>query len=243
MHLMATITHWLDLLDRSCGNAYPWETFSSHCSSFIRCLWGGLQKRRFTWLWLARRSSWRERLGLFHNIWEDWESFAETEDTRLCARYLWCPVCFCMTHSFAIRPQYHGVRCESRWMFAQPEATGLGVTIKGSHNVQLISATCLISFFVCVCLEGVVLSTWFGFHKFPKLPLRLLGGQKTQRWISRFWVDTNELWWKFTSHHCRAWVSPFGLMLQLACCSHIIFSAMTRHSLDEAMLMKPWKSI
>lgn len=135
----------------------------------------GLQKRRFTWLWLARRS-------LFHNIWEDWESFAETKETRLCARYLWCSVCFCVTHSFAIRPLYHGARCESRWMFAQPEATGLGVRIKESHNVQLISAACLISLFFCVCLEGVVLSTGFGFHKFPKLPSQTAGGQKTRRW-------------------------------------------------------------
>lgn len=202
----------------------------------------GLQKRRFTWLWLARRSSWRERLGLFHNIWEDWESFAETKETRLCARYLWCSVCFCVTHSFAIRPLYHGARCESRWMFAQPEATGLGVRIKESHNVQLISAACLISLFF-VCVWKVLFSPpGLGFTSSQSCPLRLLGAKNTAL-ICRCWVDTNELWWKFTSHHCRAWVSPFGLMLQLACCSYIIFPAMTRQSLDRAMRMKTWKSI
>lgn len=32
--------------------------------------------------------------------------------------------------------------------------------------------------FFFMCLEGVVLSTWFGFHKFPKLPSQTAGGKK-----------------------------------------------------------------
>lgn len=51
-------------------------------------------------------------------------------------------------------------------------------------------------------------------------------------------ADSNKLWWKLTSHHCRARVPRFRLMLWLACCSYLIHSTMPQ--LDEALRMLPF---
>lgn len=114
-----------------------------------------------------------------------------------------------------------------------PKAKSLGLTIKGTHNV--CSHISILLERLC-SLSSSDSRRGLGFTGSHKCPSDSWGNEGVLS-ICCCSADSNKLWWKLTSHHCRARVPLLRLMLWLACCSYL---HSTMPQLDEALTMLPF---
>lgn len=159
----------------------------SSCSPFIRCLWRAT--KAVAHMVMVSREKLLERA-----VWIFWQHLQTLTKLHVNQRHR-APLCACSLLCLCI---YYDVTLWKQVDVCRPPCgyTCLGDTHKASHNVEVISVAW--SFCHLFCVGKALLScglrclTWFGFHTFTDLLLfTLAGGQ------------TNELWWKFTSQHCR----------------------------------------